>query len=77
MTRRTALQFVAVLFAALKGERIVDQRPTPTIGFMDPDLKPSALRLYLAPGTRLEVSFGGEVIEIPQAELIAALKERP
>lgn len=35
------------------------------------------LRLYLNPCIRLEVSIGGEVIEIPQAELIAALKERP
>lgn len=43
MTRRTALQFVAALFAALKGERIVDQRPTPDDSLYGP--RPQAVRV--------------------------------
>lgn len=80
MTRRTALRFVAALFAVAKGERIMavtdhQGKPVPTIHLAG--FKPSAFRLHLDPGIRLEVSIGDEVIEIPQAELIAALKERP
>jgi hypothetical protein len=73
MTRRTALQFVAAMFTLAKGERIMaDQKTSGTVQLSD--FKPTSIRFHIDPAIKLEVQIGGEVIEIPQAELLAALK---
>lgn len=78
MNRRTALQFVAAMVTAWKGERLMaesnDGQATTGGTLRFSDFQPKAIRFHLDPNIKLEVNFGGEVIEIPQAELIAALK---
>lgn len=75
MTRRTALQFVAALFTVLKGGSLQGQQTTTGGVLKFSDGMPEAIRLHLDPAIRLEISFGGKVVAIPQAELIAALTE--
>lgn len=75
MTRRTAIQYLAAVFAVMKGEQIMtDQNKAVAQNVLNlSDFKPTAFRLHLDPGIRLEVVINGEVVEIPQDELRAAL----
>jgi uncharacterized heparinase superfamily protein len=76
MDRRTALQMVAAMITAWKGERLMNERQDARQALTLSDFQPKAIRFHIDPKIKLEISFGDEVIEIPQDELIAALRRK-